>query len=154
MLEIGSIVWGVRSADNFPLLIQFWCAALDYKPARAPDTDWAILVPKASAEARAGAGAGKGAGAGETTATDSGPSPIPSPSPSRGHGQQMALSVVTSTNAKRQRHHLDLYASDQKAEIERLVGLGASLAEREYPDDADYVVLEDPDGNAFCVIQK
>jgi hypothetical protein len=49
--------------------------------------------------------------------------------------------------------HLDLYAGDAAAEVERLVGLGASRYPWRYPPDADYVVLEDPDGNLFCVVQ-
>jgi catechol 2,3-dioxygenase-like lactoylglutathione lyase family enzyme len=66
-------------------------------------------------------------------------------------GMQFALQLVTSAGAKR--HHLDLYADDQAAEIERLVGLGATIVEHwDYEDDADYVVLADPDGNPFCVI--
>ena len=49
--------------------------------------------------------------------------------------------------------HLDLYAEDQAAEVERLVGLGATRVEWErMPDDADYVILADPEGNRFCVI--
>jgi hypothetical protein len=49
--------------------------------------------------------------------------------------------------------HLDLYADDQTAEVDRLVSLGAKRYPWEYPADADYVVLEDPDGNLFCVVQ-
>ena len=50
--------------------------------------------------------------------------------------------------------HLDLYAADQGAEVERLVTLGARRVEDwPYPEeDHDYVVLQDPDGNRFCVI--
>ncbi|WP_038951766.1 VOC family protein [Aeromicrobium massiliense] len=53
------------------------------------------------------------------------------------------------------RTHLDLWvdsAAEQRAEVERLVGLGARRVEWEYPDDADFVVLADPDGNLFCVV--
>lgn len=52
------------------------------------------------------------------------------------------------------RVHLDLYTSDQLGEVERLRGLGATRYEREYRGDEDFVVLVDPDGNRFCVIQK
>ncbi|MGW0712426.1 VOC family protein [Streptomyces sp. NPDC002643] len=55
------------------------------------------------------------------------------------------------------RTHLDLWtdsAEDQRAEVERLLGLGAVRVEWEYPDDADFVVLADPEGNVFCVIDK
>jgi catechol-2,3-dioxygenase len=50
--------------------------------------------------------------------------------------------------------HLDLYTEDQKGEVERLVALGATRYPRETPDDADFVVLVDPDGYRFCVVQK
>lgn len=52
------------------------------------------------------------------------------------------------------RHHLDLYAEDQGAEVTRLLGLGAAWVDWHYEPDADYVVLADPDGNRFCVIHK
>ena len=51
--------------------------------------------------------------------------------------------------------HLDLWAEDeseQQAEVQRLLSLGARRVEWNYPDDADFVVLADPDGNLFCVI--
>jgi hypothetical protein len=47
-----------------------------------------------------------------------------------------------------------LYATDRKAEVERLLSLGAQRVDWRYPSDADYVVLADPDGNTFCVIEK
>jgi hypothetical protein len=50
--------------------------------------------------------------------------------------------------------HLDLYTEDQKAEVERLVALGATRYAHETPDDADFIVLVDPDGYRFCVVQK
>ena len=53
------------------------------------------------------------------------------------------------------RTHLDLWANDeadQQAEVERLVSLGARRVDWDYPEDADFVVLADPDGTLFCVI--
>jgi catechol 2,3-dioxygenase-like lactoylglutathione lyase family enzyme len=51
------------------------------------------------------------------------------------------------------RIHVDLYTDEQERHVERLVALGASRVEDwPYPDDADFVVLRDPDGNEFCVI--
>ena len=67
-------------------------------------------------------------------------------------GPQLSLKLVTSTQA--QRHHLDLFADDQDAEVERLLALGATRPEWDYEDGADYVVLHDPDGNPFCVVQS
>lgn len=54
---------------------------------------------------------------------------------------------------KRSRLHLDLYTQDQKSEVERLVGLGAKRYPWRYKPQDDFVVLEDPDGNLFCVVQ-
>ena len=47
--------------------------------------------------------------------------------------------------------HLDLYADDQAAQVERLVGLGATVVRHHEDPDDDYVVLTDPEGNEFCV---
>ena len=44
MMEIGAIVWGVRDLQR---AIKFWSEALDYRLAREPDVDFAILVPRA-----------------------------------------------------------------------------------------------------------
>jgi hypothetical protein len=49
--------------------------------------------------------------------------------------------------------HLDLYTTNQLGEVERLVNLGAARYPWRYEPHADYVVLEDPDGNLFCVVQ-
>ena len=51
--------------------------------------------------------------------------------------------------------HLDLHtdsALEQQAEIERLLSLGASRVDWAYPDGARFVVLADPEGNPFCVV--
>lgn len=74
--------------------------------------------------------------------------------PRSGPGPQFAITAVTSQAEDHQRHHLDLYAEDAPAEIERLLGLGARRLEWRYPPGADYVVLADPDGNSFCVVEK
>jgi len=51
------------------------------------------------------------------------------------------------------RIHLDLYADDQQAEVRRLIALGAREVDwDDYPADADWIVLEDTEGNRFCVI--
>ncbi len=48
--------------------------------------------------------------------------------------------------------HFDLYTADQKHEVERLLKLGATRHPQEYEPDEDFIVLEDPDGNLFCVV--
>ena len=72
--------------------------------------------------------------------------------PADGNGVQLSLSKVSSPKAKR--HHLDLFTDHQEAEVERLLALGETRKEWRYPDGADYVVLQDPDGNSFCVVQR
>jgi catechol 2,3-dioxygenase-like lactoylglutathione lyase family enzyme len=54
---------------------------------------------------------------------------------------------------KTSRVHLDLYTNDREGEVERLLEIGATLYPQEHRPDADFVVLEDPDGNRFCVVQ-
>ena len=51
------------------------------------------------------------------------------------------------------RVHLDLYTDDQEGEVNRLLELGATRYPRRYSLEEDFVVLEDPDGNRFCVVQ-
>ncbi|MFC4913510.1 VOC family protein [Actinomadura gamaensis] len=76
--------------------------------------------------------------------------------PSDGVGVQLALGRSESPVQDHPRVHLDLYAADaaaQQAEVERLVSLGAERVDWDlYPDDPDFVVLADPDGNRFCII--
>jgi catechol 2,3-dioxygenase-like lactoylglutathione lyase family enzyme len=51
------------------------------------------------------------------------------------------------------RVHLDLYTNEQDRHVQRLIALGAArIDDWPYPDNADFVVLRDPDGNEFCVI--
>jgi len=48
--------------------------------------------------------------------------------------------------------HFDLYTKHQKDEVERLLKLGATRHPQEYEPEEDFIVLEDPDGNLFCVV--
>jgi catechol 2,3-dioxygenase-like lactoylglutathione lyase family enzyme len=51
--------------------------------------------------------------------------------------------------------HFDLYADDQAAEVARLIALGATEVHWDRrPPDADFIILADPEGNRFCVIDK
>lgn len=54
---------------------------------------------------------------------------------------------------KRSRFHFDLYTTEQEREVERLVGIGATRYPWRYKPSDDFVVLEDPDGNLFCVVE-
>jgi hypothetical protein len=46
---------------------------------------------------------------------------------------------------------VDRQDSDLEAEVERLISLGATRVDWEYPDGADFAVLADTGGNVFCV---
>ena len=73
--------------------------------------------------------------------------------PRDGAGPNVSLDRVRSALQIPPRIHLDLYAADQAAEVERLVGLGATEVHWDKrPADADYVILADPEGNRFCVV--
>ena len=73
--------------------------------------------------------------------------------PRDGAGPNVSLDRVRSKVQIPPRIHLDLYADDQTAEVERLLALGATEVHWDKrPEDADYVILADPEGNRFCVI--
>lgn len=73
--------------------------------------------------------------------------------PRDGVGPNLSLDRVHSTVHVPPRIHLDLYAEDQAAEVRRLIALGASEVHWDKrPPDADYVILADPEGNRFCVV--
>ena len=73
--------------------------------------------------------------------------------PRDGAGPNLSLDRVHSSVPVPPRIHLDLYAEDQAGEVKRLIGLGASEVHwSKRPPDADYVILADPEGNRFCVV--
>lgn len=75
--------------------------------------------------------------------------------PRDGRGPNLSLDRLFSEVHLPPRIHLDLYAEDQPAEVERLIGLGATKVHWDrLPPDADYVIMADPEGNRFCVIDK
>ena len=73
--------------------------------------------------------------------------------PRSGSGPNISLSARPSEAQEGPRIHLDLYSDDQAGDIERLLALGATRPhEPNRPADADYVILADPEGNRFCVV--
>jgi hypothetical protein len=55
----------------------------------------------------------------------------------------------------RPRVHLDLIVdspAERLSETERLVGLGATRVQWDYPTAPDFVVLADSEGNRFCIV--
>ncbi|SEC95638.1 hypothetical protein SAMN04489727_5748 [Amycolatopsis tolypomycina] len=59
---------------------------------------------------------------------------------------------LSEDKAVKNRLHLDLapVEQDQRAEVERLVMLGAKVLDD--PADDPWIVLADPEGNEFCVL--
>src|SRR4051812_1117104 len=51
------------------------------------------------------------------------------------------------------RVHIDLNPEDRDAEVERIIGLGATRADVGQGDEVTWVVLADPEGNEFCVLR-
>jgi predicted enzyme related to lactoylglutathione lyase len=76
--------------------------------------------------------------------------------PAGGLGTGLGLQRTDTLGDDYPRIHLDLYvagAAEQEAEIERLVELGAERVDWDlYPEDPDFVVLSDPEGNRFCIV--
>ena len=100
----------------------FWQSALGYVPSREPGEDDDFLILV----------------------------------PQAGTGARLALNQSEAAPPEVPHVHLDLYAGDaedQAAEVERLIGLGATRVDWPWYDEGgDYVVLADPEGNLFCVI--
>src|SRR5919205_1171291 len=71
---------------------------------------------------------------------------------SRSEGPGLAFQKVDDPTPGKNRVHIDFSAADMEAEVKRLVDLGATETGRgEAGPEFQWVVLADPDGNAFCV---
>ncbi|HWC14212.1 MAG TPA: VOC family protein [Actinomycetota bacterium] len=70
----------------------------------------------------------------------------------KGIGVNVSIDKVPEPRVGKNRLHLDLYTQDQQAEVERLLALGATRHPRVAEEGEDFVVLADPEGNLFCVI--
>lgn len=72
----------------------------------------------------------------------------------QGRGPNLSLDRAPERRSGRRSWlHLDLYTSSQEQEVERLIQIGAKRYPWRYQPGDDFVVLEDPDGNLFCVVQ-
>lgn len=113
----------VLTVEDLDRARAFWSAALGWRErSDSSSDDWTILDP-------------------------------PDADTARVVGGSLALSVSGYPQHYPPRIHLDLYADDQEAELARLLDLGAREVDwDDYPDDADWVVLEDTEGNRFCVV--
>jgi predicted enzyme related to lactoylglutathione lyase len=66
-------------------------------------------------------------------------------------GPQLAFQKVDDPTPGKNKVHIDFSGADVEAEVKRLVELGATETGRHSFGDFSWVVLADPDGNAFCV---
>lgn len=70
----------------------------------------------------------------------------------RPDGPRLGFQKVPDPTPGKNRVHLDLAAADAEAEVARVVGLGARETERHsFGEGFSWVVLADPEGNAFCI---
>lgn len=72
-----------------------------------------------------------------------------------GSGPTIVFAKVPEPKSVKNRVHIDVSPTDreQDAELERLLGLGAKRADVGQDANASWVVLTDPDGNEFCLLQ-
>ena len=66
-------------------------------------------------------------------------------------GPTLMFLKVGEEKAAKNRCHLDLNADDRAAEVERLLGLGATYLAEHKEHGHHWTVLRDPSGNEFCV---
>jgi len=66
------------------------------------------------------------------------------------------LLIVRASEMKagKNRLHLDLIPDDQEREVERLESLGASRPDIGQTGNESWVVLADPEGNEFCILDE
>lgn len=112
----------VMGVQDMSRAVRFWCEALDYLPRDDEQDDDWTTLVPRDGDA----------------------------------GSGLSLERSESPVQSHPRVHLDLYAGDdqdQQREVDRLIGLGATRVDWDsYPEDPDFVVLADPEGNLFCVI--
>jgi hypothetical protein len=71
----------------------------------------------------------------------------------KGRSPNISLNQIPEKRTSRNRLHLDLYTDNRESEVNRLLKIGAKRHRQTYGPEDDFRVLEDPDGNLFCVVQ-
>jgi len=71
-----------------------------------------------------------------------------------GSGPTILFIKVPEGKTVKNRLHIDVSPSgaEQEAEVERVMGLGATRADVGQGPDVSWVVLADPEGNEFCIL--
>jgi hypothetical protein len=70
-----------------------------------------------------------------------------------GSGLEVLFVQVPDDKTVKNRYHFDLRPDNRDAEVERLVGMGATKVDVGQGPEVTWVVLADPQGNEFCVLR-
>jgi hypothetical protein len=111
----------IDCADH-DVVVRFWAAALGGWERRDLNEQYVAIVPPAAMR------------------SGDGPHPLP-----------ILFQKVPEGKIVKNRVHLDLGTDDRAAELDRLVGLGATVLAERCLGDFCWTVLADPEGNEFCV---
>lgn len=65
---------------------------------------------------------------------------------------RLLILQVPETKTAKNRLHMEFKADDLKAEANRIVQLGATLIEEREFGDTQWIVMQDPEGNEFCLV--
>ncbi len=74
-------------------------------------------------------------------------------SPEVGIAADILFLLVPEGKVAKNRLHFDLRPTDQDAEVQRLIDLGAKRVDVGQTSASTWVVLADPEGNEFCVLR-
>ena len=74
-------------------------------------------------------------------------------SPEDGTSPDLLFGRVPETKHIKNRLHIDLRPDDQEREVARAEALGAFRIDVGQTDEVTWVVLADPEGNEFCILQ-
>ena len=66
----------------------------------------------------------------------------------------LTLQQVPEKKSGKNRVHMDLYASDLDKSIAKFEELGAVVVQSKPEEGFQWVVMADPEGNEFCVVQE
>ncbi len=68
------------------------------------------------------------------------------------HGPRLLFLTVPESKTAKNRCHPDFHTPHMDDEVARAVALGAVETARHH-EESRWVVLEDPDGNEFCIVE-
>ena len=71
-----------------------------------------------------------------------------------GKGPRLLFTPAGSEKMTKNRFHLDLRPTDRDAEVRKALSLGATKSDIGQTGNETWVVLADPEGNEFCILQS